>query len=37
MNEIHEIQMNRRSTTREIAKQFKISHICVERHLKQLG
>ena len=31
------IENNRRSTTREIAGKLNISHICVERHLKQLG
>ena len=31
------IDNNRRSTTREIAKELNISHTCVERHLKQLG
>ena len=29
------IENNRRSTTREIAEKFNISHTCVERHLKQ--
>ena len=31
------IKNNRCSTTREIAEKLNISHICVERHLKQLG
>ena len=31
------IENNRRSTTREIAEKLKISHACVETHLKQLG
>ena len=31
------IENNRRSTTREIAEELKISHTCVKRHLKQLG
>ena len=31
------IENNRRSTTREIAEKLNISHICVERHLKQIG
>ena len=31
------LENNRRSTTREIAEKLKISHTCVERHLKQLG
>ena len=31
------IEINRRSTTREIAEKLKISPTCVERHLKQLG
>ena len=31
------IENNRHSTTRDIAEKLKISHRCVERHLKQLG
>ena len=31
------IENNWRSRTREIAEMLKISHTCVERHLKQLG
>ena len=31
------IENNRRSTTREIAEKFSISHTYVARHLKQLG
>ena len=31
------IESNRRSMTREIAEKLNTSHICVERHLKQLG
>ena len=31
------IENNRRRMTREIAEKLNISHICVERHLKQLG
>ena len=31
------IENNRPSTTPEIAEKLKISHTCVERHLKQLG
>ena len=30
------IENNRRSTRREVAEKLKISHTCVERHLKQL-
>ena len=30
------IENNRRSTTQEIIEKLKISHTCVERHLKQL-
>ena len=31
------IENNRHGKTREIAEKLKISHTCVERHLKQLG
>ena len=31
------IENNRRITTREIAEKLKLSHTCVERHLKQIG
>ena len=31
------IKNNQRSTTREIAEKLKISHTCVEKHLKQFG
>ena len=31
------IENNRRSTTRETAEKLNISHICLERHLKQIG
>ena len=30
------IEYNRRSMTQEITEKLKISHTCVERHLKQL-
>ena len=31
------IENNRRSTTQKIEEKLNISHICIERHVKQLG